>query len=215
MRWNRCMTYAAITAAFLLLTPALNPVARADSPNSITATVNGQDVADASLQFGRSHALVARTENGAPVTFAASGGCMLQTTASGTESRGVLRVSFAGVPCEIVMTAPATDDFSVGSATFTLPTVRGVQRARIAASSGSVSPGSVTRLGTRQIGTDQGLKVSWRVAKGRSRCSLGSTTSSRVVRAGSRPGRCTVVARAPGVPGQYQPFLQTLRFTVR
>ena len=209
------MTYAAITAAFLLLTPALNPVARADALNLITATVNGQDAANEFLQFGRSHVLVARAENGAPVTFAATGGCMLQTTSSGAESRGILRVSFAGIPCEISMTAAATDGFSGGSATFTLPTVRGVQRARIAASSGSVSPGSVTRLGARQIGTDQGMKVSWRVAKGKDRCSLASTTSSRVVRIGSASGRCTVVARAPGVPGQYQPFRQALRFTVR
>lgn len=202
-----------MTAAFLLLTPLLNPPARADTPNPLTATVNGQDVTTAVLEFGRSYALLARSESGAPVTFVASGGCMGETTSLGAESSGILRVTFAGIPCVLSMTT--SGELAPASTQFTLPTVRGEQRARIAASSGAVSPGSVTRLGKRQIGTNQGLKVSWRVAQGRNRCSLALTGTGRVVQAGVRPGRCTVVATAPGVPGHYEPFRQTIRLTVR
>lgn len=215
MRWNRCVSYAAVTTAFLLLTPVINPPARADSPSRITATVNGQAAVIDALQFGRPHALTARAQSGAPVSFAATGGCMVETTSSGVESLGILRVTFAGIPCEVSMTAPAAGEFGAGTAQISIPTVRGAQRARIAATGGAVSRGSVTRLSKRQIGTDQGLKVSWRVRKGKNRCSLALTNSGRVVQAELKPGRCTVVARAPGVPGQYQPFRQVLRFTVR
>jgi hypothetical protein len=211
--WNRCLTYASITAAFLLLTPILNPPARADAPNPLSATVNGQDVTTAVLEFGRPYTLLARAESGDPVTFTASGGCMGETTSRGAESSGILRVTFAGIPCVLAMTAAG--EFAPASAQFTLPTVRGEQRARIPASTGPITLGTATRLGPRQIGTNQGLKVSWRVTQGRDRCSLALTRSSRVVRAGMTPGRCTVVATAPGVPGQYQPFRQTIRLTVR
>jgi hypothetical protein len=209
------MTYAAITAAFLLLTPVLNPPARAEAPNPIAVTIDGQSAPGPALQFGRPHPVTASAASGAPVTIAATGGCMFTTQSVGAQTLGVLRATFAGEPCVLTLTAPAAGEFAAGSEQITLSTTRGVQRARIAATGGRIAPGTTTRLAARQIGTDQGVKVSWRVTQGRGNCSVVLTKSSRVLQAGRSPGRCTVVASAPGVRGQYQPFRQTLRFTIR
>jgi hypothetical protein len=208
------MTYAVITAAFLLLTPVLNPPARAESVNQITVTVDGRPAAGAMLQFGRPHAVIASAASGGPVTIAATGGCTFTTQSIGAQSRGVLRVTFAGIPCDVSMTAPATNEFVEGSEEIALTTVRGVQRARIASTGGRVAPGTATRLAPRQIGTNQGLKVSWRVTQGRGNCVIQVAGSRRVLQAGRTPGKCTVMASAPGVPGQYEPFRRALRFTV-
>ena len=206
------MTYAVITAAFLLLTPVLNSPARADVP--ITLTIDEKATSGAVLQFGKSHVVVGSAASGAPVVIAATGGCTFVTQSVGTQTRGQLRVTYAGVPCTLTATAPATEEFAAGSELITLSSTRGVQRARIASKGGRLAPDGAIRLAARQIGTNQGLKVSWRVTQGSRNCSITLTGTSRVLQAKRSAGRCTVVASAPGVPGQYEPYRQTLRFTI-
>lgn len=207
MRWNRCLTYASITAAFLLLTPFVSSPARAVQVNPISVLVDGQPAASAVLTFGQRIPVVASAASGAPVDAAVSGGCMLEGT--------TLRVTFAGQPCVLAVTSPATDEFQAASAQYVLPTKRGVQRANIRSQGSRLAPGERVRLATRQVGTNQGLKVSWRVTAGRDRCAIVLIGAQRYLQAKSKRGSCTVVASAPGVPGQYQPLRSALRFQVR
>jgi len=202
------------------LTITLSPVANADSPSPITVrTVNGIVVnpeLSAPLSYGSALELFGTASSGDQVTFTATGPCFVTNLHSGDgQPRHVLikATSTQGL-CVVTAAARNAEDGSNAEQVLTFETQMGNQSAKFTRSGGKVRRGASVILAPRDLRTMQGRAVNYQVVSGQKRCVLARKKSNRVLIA-KGAGSCAIRVTAPGIPGRYLPFSQTLSFIVR
>jgi hypothetical protein len=101
---------------------------------------------------------------------------------------------------------------------YTINLIPGVQQADITApQSGSFKVGRVLLMESPgKADTNAGQNITWNVKKpGKKTCKLLYPNNGSVTLRIVKKGSCTVVGKAPGVPGQWQPFTTTRTYTGR
>lgn len=152
------------------------------------------------LGNGSSFAFQASTLSGAAVTLTESGPCQV--------SGLTITIDTGSGQCNLVATSPGGNGYRGVQQGYTVSIIPGNQTAALAApNSGNFSKGRTIRLQNPAQGqTNAGQNVTWRVTNGGNRCRLRYPSSGAVNLQLQRPGTCTVVARAPGVAGQWNQF---------
>lgn len=158
---------------------------------------------------GTSFPFVASTLSGAPVTLTNTGPC---------EQAGLtLTIDSGSGSCTRTARSVDGPGYAATTQNYTVQAVRGQQTARLAAPpSGRFSVGRTIRLQNPAQGTTSADRnVTWRVTSGGKRCVLRFPASGAVNVKLRRAGQCTLVARAPGVPGQWLAFELRRTYTAR
>jgi len=202
------------------LTIAVSPVAKADSPTSITVrTVNGSIVnpeLSTTLSYGSALKLFGAASSGDRVTFTATGPCFVTNLHSGDgQPRHALIKATSGQGlCVVTATARNAEDGSDAQQVLTFETQMGNQSAKFTRSGGKVRRGASVILAPRDLRTMQGRVVNYQLVSGQQRCALTRKKANRVLIA-KRAGSCAIRVTAPGIPDRYLPYSQTLSFIVR
>jgi len=198
----------------------VSPMAKADSPSLITVrTVNGAVVdpeLSATLSYGSALELFGTASSGDRVTFTATGPCFVTNVHSGDgQPRHVLikATSTQGL-CVVTAAARNAEDGTNAEQVLTFATQMGNQSAKFTRSGGKVRRGASVILAPRDLRTMQGRAVNYQLVSGQQRCVLARKKSNRVLIA-NRTGSCAIRVTAPGIPGRYLPYSQTLSFIVR
>ncbi len=149
---------------------------------------------------GSSFAFQASTLSGAGVTLSETGPCQV--------SGLTLTVPVGSGQCNLVASSPGGNGYAAVQQGYTVSLIPGTQTAALAApNSGNFSKGRTIRLQNPAQGTtNAGQNVNWRITSGENRCRLRYPSSGAVNLQLRRAGRCNVVARAPGVAGQWNQF---------
>ena len=110
--------------------------------------------------------------------------------------------------CNLVATSPGGNGYRGVQQGYTVSIIPGNQTAALAApNSGNFSKGRTIRLQNPSQGqTNAGQNVTWRVTSGGNRCRIRYPSNGAVNLQLQRAGTCNVVARAPGVAGQWNQF---------
>jgi len=174
-------------------------------PVGQTPWKNGQTVA---LRYKSTIPLAGGTLSKAPVNLAIAGSCHLD---------GATIVPDAGAgTCTLTSTSPATSTYAADKQVNTIVLARGKQTASL------VAPATKSRLkryatyrlanpGTR---SSSGNTVTWRVAKGKKRCSIVNASDGSVFLRTKRPRWCRVIAYSPPVAGQWLRFKKVYKYKV-
>lgn len=159
-------------------------------------TVNGTNT----LGNGSSFAFQASTLSGAAVTLSETGPCQV--------SGLTITIDTGSGQCNLVATSPGGNGYAGVQQGYTVSIVPGNQTAALAApNSGNFSKGRTIRLQNPAQGqTNAGQNVTWRITNGSNRCRIRYPSSGAVNLQLQRAGTCTVVARAPGIAGQWNQF---------
>ena len=152
------------------------------------------------LGNGSSFAFQATTLSGAGVTLSESGPCQV--------SGLTITIDTGSGQCNLVATSPGGNGYRGVQQGYTVSIIPGNQTAALAApNSGNFSKGRTIRLQNPSQGqTNAGQNVTWRVTSGGNRCRIRYPSSGAVNLQLQRAGTCNVVARAPGVAGQWNQF---------
>lgn len=156
--------------------------------------------------------------NGTTLTFAAatSSGSAVTLTDRGpcTISGMSLTATQGSGACTLIASSPGGRGFAPGTTTYNIQLVPGVQVADVnPPASGRYKVGRVLVLESPgQADTNAGQNIGWTIQKkgaGRKHCKLLYPNNGSVTLRVTGKGSCTVVGRAPGVAGQWQPFRLT------
>ena len=152
------------------------------------------------LGNGSSFAFQASTLSGAAVTLSESGPCQV--------SGLTITIDTGSGQCNLVATSPGGNGYRGVQQGYTVSIIPGNQTAALAApNSGNFSKGRTIRLQNPAQGqTNAGQNITWRITNGSNRCRIRYPSSGAVNLQLQRAGTCTVVARAPGVAGQWNQF---------
>ena len=152
------------------------------------------------LGNGSSFAFQATTLSGAAVTLSESGPCQV--------SGLTITIDTGSGQCNLVATSPGGNGYRGVQQGYTVSIIPGNQTAALAApNSGNFSKGRTIRLQNPSQGqTNAGQNVTWRVTSGGNRCRIRYPSNGAVNLQLQRAGTCNVVARAPGVAGQWNQF---------
>lgn len=152
------------------------------------------------LGNGSSFTFQASTLSGAAVTLTETGPCQV--------SGLTITIDTGSGQCNMVATSPGGNGYLGVQQGYTVSIVPGNQTATLAApNSGNFSKGRTIRLQNPSQGqTNAGQNVTWRITSGGNRCRIRYPSSGAVNLQLQRAGTCNVVARAPGVPGEWNQF---------
>ena len=164
------------------------------------------------LGNGSSFAFQASTLSGAPVTLSETGPCQV--------SGLTITVPVGSGVCNLQASSPGGSGYAPITFGYTVNLIPGVQTADVAAPpSGRFKVGRVLVLESPgQTDTNAGQNIRWNVLKkggGRKHCKLLYPDNGSVTLRIASKGSCTVVGRAPGVAGQWQPFRTARNYTGR
>ena len=152
------------------------------------------------LANGSTFAFQASTLSGAAVTLSETGPCQV--------SGLTITIDTGSGQCNLVATSPGGNGYAAVQQGYTVSMIPGNQTAALAApNNGTFSKGRTIRLQNPSQGqTNAGQNVTWRVTNGSNRCRIRYPSSGAVNLQLQRAGNCTVVARAPGIAGQWNQF---------
>ena len=162
------------------------------------------------LGNGSSFAFQASTLSGAAVTLSETGPCQV--------SGLTITVPVGSGVCNLRASSPGGNNYAPVSFGYTINLIPGVQQADITApQSGSFKVGRVLLMESPgKADTNAGQNITWNVKKpGKKTCKLLYPNNGSVTLRIVKKGSCTVVGKAPGVPGQWQPFTTTRTYTGR
>lgn len=153
------------------------------------------------LGNGSSFAFQASTLSGAAVTLSETGPCQVAGL--------TISVPTGSGQCNLVATSPGANGYAGVQNGYTVNLIPGVQTATVAApQSGRLTKGRTYVLeAPGQQDTSAGQNISWKVAKGKPVCKLGYPKDGSVTIRLAKSGQCTVRGTAPGVPGQWNPYV--------
>ena len=153
------------------------------------------------LGNGTSFTFQASTLSGAPVSLSETGPCQV--------SGLTLTVNQPNATCNLVAKSNGANGYGPVSQNYTVTTSIGQQTATLAAPpSGRVNLNkSVVLEAPGQADTNAGQNIVWSVKKGSKKvCKLGFPNDGSVTVKLVKRGQCTVMGKAPGVPGTWAPF---------
>jgi hypothetical protein len=162
------------------------------------------------LGNGSNFAFQASTLSGAPVTLSETGPCQV--------SGLTITVPVGAGVCNLRASSPGGNNYAPITVGYTINLIPGVQQADvIAPQSGSFKVGRVLLMESPgRADTNAGQNITWNVKKpGKKTCKLLYPNNGSVTLRIVKKGSCTVVGRAPGVPGQWQPLTITRTYTGR
>ena len=159
---------------------------------------------------GSNFTFAASTLSGAPVTLSENGPCQI--------SGLTLSVNSGSGNCTMKAVSPGANGYSGVTYTYNINLVPGIQTANISApNSGSYKVGRVLVLESPNANdTNAGQNINWVIKKGgKKHCALLYPSTGAVTLRIKNKGTCTVVGKAPGVSGQWQPFQTARNYTGR
>lgn len=162
------------------------------------------------LGNGSNFTFQASTLSGAAVTLSETGPCQV--------SGLTITVPVGSGTCNLRASSPGANGYAPTTAGYTVNLIPGVQQASVVApQSGRFKVGRVLVLeAPGQADTNAGQNITWNVQKGgKAVCKLLYPDNGSVTVRIAKKGQCTVVGRAPGVPGQWQPFSVTRTYIGR
>ena len=162
------------------------------------------------LGNGSNFTFQASTLSGAPVTLSETGPCQV--------SGLTITVPVGSGACNLKASSPGGNGYAPVTYGYTVNLIPGVQQANITApQSGRYKVGRVLVLESPgQADTSGGQNINWNVQKGgKAVCKLLYPDNGSVTLRIAKKGQCTVVGKAPGVPGQWQPFSVTRTYIGR
>lgn len=164
------------------------------------------------LGNGSSFAFQASTLSGAPVTLSETGPCSV--------SGLTITVPVGSGVCNLQASSPGGNGYAPVTFGYTVNLIPGVQTADVnPPPSGRFKVGRVILLESPgQADTNAGQNIGWTIQKkgaGRKHCKLLYPDNGSVTLRITAKGSCTVIGRAPGVAGQWQPFRTARTYTGR
>ena len=162
------------------------------------------------LGNGSNFTFQASTLSGAPVTLSETGPCQV----SGLS----ITVPVGSGTCNLKASSAGGNGYAPVTYGYTVNLIPGVQQANVTApQSGRYKVGRVLVLESPgQADTNGGQNINWNVQKGgKAVCKLLYPDNGSVTLRIAKKGQCTVVGKAPGVPGQWQPFTVTRTYIGR
>lgn len=159
---------------------------------------------------GSNFTFAASTLSGAPVTLSENGPCQI--------SGLTLSVNSGSGNCTMKAVSPGANGYSGVTYTYNINLVPGIQTANVSApNSGSYKVGRVLVLESpNATDTNAGQNINWVIKKGgKKHCALLYPSSGAVTLRMKNKGTCTVIGKAPGVSGQWQPFQTARNYTGR
>ncbi len=162
------------------------------------------------LGNGSNFTFQATSLSGAPVTLSETGPCQVGGL--------TINVPTGSGVCNLQASSPGGNGYAPVTFGYTVNLIPGVQVANIAAPpSGRFKVGRVLVLESPgQADTNAGQNIGWKVLKkggGRKHCKLLYPDNGSVTLRIASKGSCTVVGKAPGVAGQWQPFKTARNYT--
>ncbi len=159
------------------------------------------------LPNGSSIAATVTAASGLPVKVAVTGPCAWNGS--------TFTVQGVGGNCSVVTSTAGGNGYAPATLSFTITTKSGQQTANVLApKSGSYKKGRYLTMAKIGTVTNLNKPLTWKVTSGASKCKLVRSAGFVKLRLASR-GHCWVQASAPGVPGQWSPFLTKRSYTVR
>jgi hypothetical protein len=162
------------------------------------------------LGNGSNFAFQASTLSGAPVTLSENGPCQI--------SGLTLSVNSGSGNCTMKAVSAGGNNYAGVTYTYNINLVPGIQTANVVAPpSGSYKVGRVLVLESPSAtDTNAGQNINWVIKKGgKKHCALLYPSSGAVTLRMKNKGTCTVIGKAPGVSGQWQPFQTARNYTGR
>lgn len=162
------------------------------------------------LGNGSNFTFQASSLSGSPVTLSETGPCAI--------SGLTISVPTGSGACNLKASTNGGNGYGPITFGYTVNLIPGTQTATLAApASRTVRAGRVLVLESpQQQDTNAGQNIQWTVRKNsRSVCRLLYPSSGAVTLRMLQRGTCTVTGRAPGVPGQWNPFQTARTYTVR
>lgn len=174
-------------------------------PVGQTPWKDGQNIA---LRYMTTIPLGGGTLSKAPVNLAISGSCHLD---------GATIVPNAGAgTCTLVSTSPATAQYQADRQVNTIVLARGLQTAAVVAptTKSRLKRYRTYRLANPGTKSTSGNTVTWRVLKGRWRCSIINASDGSTYLRTKRLGWCRVRAYSPPVAGQWLRYKKIYKYKV-
>lgn len=159
---------------------------------------------------GSNFTFAASTLSGAPVTLSETGPCQI--------SGLTLSVNSGSGNCTMKAVSPGANGYSGVTYTYNINLVPGIQTASVTApNSGTYKVGRVLVLESpNATDTNAGQNINWVIKKGgKKHCALLYPSTGAVTLRIKNQGTCTVIGKAPGVSGQWQPFQTARNYTGR
>jgi hypothetical protein len=159
---------------------------------------------------GSNFTFQASTLSGAAVTLSETGPCQI--------SGLTLSVNSGSGNCTMKAVSPGGNGYSGVTYTYNINLVPGIQTANLSApNSGSYKVGRVLVLESpNATDTNAGQNINWVIKKGgKKHCALLYPSTGAVTLRVKNKGTCTVIGKAPGVSGQWQPFQTARNYTGR
>jgi hypothetical protein len=159
---------------------------------------------------GSNFAFQANTLSGAPVTLTETGPCQVTGL--------TLTVNVGSGACNMKATTPGGNGYAGVTYGYSINLVPGVQTAKVTAPpSGRIKVGRVLVLESPNvIDTNAGQNITWRIKMGgKKHCTLLYPDNGSVTLRVKNKGTCTVIGKAPGIPGQWQAFKTARNYTGR
>lgn len=171
------------------------------------------------LMYGYPQQFNGFVNSGAPLTFAITGPCSITQAqgAPGYASVEVTPLSGAG-SCILEASAPATATEPAATQTFALtvtPAAQSVPSLESGVLAGyKIVKGKTYLLGTKNLTTTDGNRVTFAVTGGSSTCSIMKKNGKVYLQAGAKLGKCKVQATAPTTSDNVSAFMMNTTLTV-
>ncbi len=159
---------------------------------------------------GSNFAFQASTLSGAPVSLTETGPCQI--------SGLTLSVNSGSGNCNMKASSPGGNGYAGVTYGYNINLVPGIQTAKISAPpSGRFKVGRVLVLESPNVvDTNAGQNIDWKIKKGGKKyCTLLYPNTGAVTLRMKNKGTCTVIGKAPGISGQWQPFKTARNYTGR
>ena len=159
---------------------------------------------------GSNFAFQASTLSGAPVSLSETGPCQVTGL--------TLTVNAGTGACNMKATSPGGNGYAGVTYNYTINLVPGTQTATLSAPpSGRYKVKRVLVLESpNQQDTNAGQNITWKIKKpGKKHCKLLYPNNGSVTLKIKNKGTCTVIGKAPGISGQWQPFKTARNYTGR
>jgi len=158
--------------------------------------------------YGNSQTVLATSTTGNPVVFSVTGGCAVTAIAStgGPASQAKITGTNGGVDCVLTATSTAGNASDAATIKYTLKSIPTGQSVKY----GSVMNKSTVKvkktyvLGAYPLKTAQGKTVTFKINSGSKYCKVKKNTSKGwLLIAGTKKGKCSVLASAAAVSPNY------------
>lgn len=179
--------------------------------DTITALLNGAPIGatGSAVVYGADYTLTFTDSSGAPVTGVnAQGPCTLTGT--------TLAVTSGTGECIISASSPGAGNLAGTTSTWTLTASKAAQqpvrtmRARKPRAGKTVT---IARAGAEE--TTIGQRITYKVTRGKNKCSVKVTKKGAVKLKARKKGTCVVTAKASGIDNLYLPYTQRQKYKVR